>query len=99
MLTRFALLAVLLVTAAQALAQQTATGQCHRSGSMTTATPQIKEARQNMRRFCAAEIATYCVSLPPCTGVTRCLNDHGGSLSPACATALQQYKATRRAVE
>jgi hypothetical protein len=61
--------------------------------------PQPVAARQAERQACAAEIAQYCGTVPSgCGRPMQCLRTHGAQLSPVCANALSQLRATAHAV-
>jgi hypothetical protein len=53
-------------------------------------------ARQAMRQACAADMAQFCSGVPAkCGERHKCMMAHTAQLSPNCATAMQNLRATR----
>jgi hypothetical protein len=59
--------------------------------------PQVVAARRAERQACAADMATYCGSVPPgCGRPMQCLRAHTGQLSAGCSNAMMAVRAANR---
>jgi hypothetical protein len=94
-------LAFLCAVPAQTFAQtpahaSAAPATCAKGENGRTPSAQRIAARQAMRQACAADMAQFCAGVPAqCGEKHQCMMSHASQLSPACASALQNLRATR----
>jgi hypothetical protein len=68
---------------------------CNKPQNARTPSPQRVAAMQAMKQACAADMAQFCAGVPAqCGERHQCLMSHAAQLSPACAGAMQNLRAT-----
>jgi predicted outer membrane protein len=86
------------LAALPALAQDNAPPQQNAPQGASTATPEVRAARQAMRQACAPDAATFCKDVQPGGGkIMACLREHRTELSAGCQAAWQNVRAARGA--